>query len=237
MQGKGARRDPETRGGGHWWREVPQEGLGTWPLLGWKVQRKRETCGLIFCPIQKWGVCAFPKNTENTEKKAKGQGGRLLLSTPGAPGDVNRVFWEPLAQAAWPEPATKGHSQSGLIRTGAGALGAGQAHSGAPHNRALVGGSGGGLAGGSGASDSKTRARLLLALQPRADRKTDRGRQRDASLTVHGLFLEMGRLSCRLGAVSPAHLCPLDRSPKEAPSPSGAAQPPLHHHPPPAPRG
>lgn len=182
-------------------------------------------------------MCAcIPPKYRKHRGKGERAGRELPLSTPGAPGDVNQAFWEPLAQAAWPEPATKGHSQSGLIRTGAGALGAGRAHSGAPHNRALVGG-GGGVGAAPGASDSKTRARLLLALQPRADRKTDQGRQRDASLTVHGLFLEMGRLSCRLGAVSPAHLCPLDRSPKQAPSPSGAAQPPPDHHPPPAPRG
>lgn len=147
------------------------------------------------------------------------------MSTPGAPGDVNRAFWEPLAQAAWPEPATKGHSQSGLIRTGAGALDAGRALAGAPHNQALVGGGGGG-------------GRLPEPLIPRQERAcflpyspepTERQIGEDKEmlpLTVHGLFLEMGRLSCRLGAASPAHLCPLDRSPKEAPSPSGVAQPP-----------
>ena len=60
-------------------------------------------------------VCAFPPNTENTEKKAKGQGRRLPLSTPGAPGDVNRAFWEPLAQAAGPEPPQRATPRAGSL--------------------------------------------------------------------------------------------------------------------------
>ena len=140
--------------------------------------------------------------------------GRCESSLLGAPGTGSGAG-----------TATKGHSQSGLIRTGAGALDAGRALAGAPHNRALVGGGGGG-------------GRLPEPLIPRQERAcflpyspepTERQIGEDKEmlpLTVHGLFLEMGRLSCRLGAASPARLCPLDRSPKEAPSPSGAAQPP-----------
>lgn len=46
-----------------------------------------------------------------------------------------------------------------------------------------------------GASDSKTRACLLLALQPRSQRKRQIWEDKEMlPLTVDGLFLEMGRL-------------------------------------------
>lgn len=155
------------------------------------------------------------------------------MSTPGAPGDVNRVFWEPLAQAAWPEPATRATPRAGSLGQEPVCSGRGRPIPGAPHNRALVGAVAG-LAGSSGASDSKTRVRLLLALQPRADRKTDRGRQRGCFPDSARVISGNGSALLPSGCCQPCHLCPLDRSPKEAPSPSGAAQPP---QPPPAPRG
>lgn len=56
-------------------------GLGTWPSR-LEVQRKRETCCLIFCPIQKWGVCVHSQKYKKHREKAKDRAGGSLCPPP-----------------------------------------------------------------------------------------------------------------------------------------------------------
>lgn len=89
-------------------------------------------------------VCA--RSRKHRKKRRKGTAGasHCPISSERCEAAGKSSLLRALAQAAWPEPATKGHSQSGLIRerSRCGALRDGRAHSGPPDNRALVGGGG-----------------------------------------------------------------------------------------------
>lgn len=157
----------------------------------WPTRTEGATQGrnslLHFRSRYKSGVCVFQK----TQKKEKGQARSFPLSHE-LRGTLGSGEMEPsgaLAQAARPEPITKGHSQSGLIRQRTGQAGTFRA-------RTQSGPCGGRGAGARGASDSKTRVCLLTTLQP-GRRETERliwGDKETLPLTVDGLFLEMGRL-------------------------------------------
>lgn len=109
MWGRSQRTDGEgTRERRQWQkrREVPQEGLGkgegekrgTFPCQpGQKVLKGGETHFLIF-----W--------------RKGGWVGRVSHCPTGLLRDIKQPGNRALPRAMWPEPATKGHSQSGLIR-------------------------------------------------------------------------------------------------------------------------
>lgn len=96
----------------------PEEGEPSRPARREAAQRGRHWLFPLLSRIK--AVCALLK-TRETQKKEKGQGGSVPLSSQP---QETRSHWESEpsespARAAEPEPTTKGHSQSGLIRPGA----------------------------------------------------------------------------------------------------------------------
>lgn len=84
---------------------------------GEKVPREGNT---LLPPLSRKEVVCARLKTRETQKKEKGQGGSFPLSYQP---QETRSYWErepseSPARAAEPEPTTKGHSQSGLIRPG-----------------------------------------------------------------------------------------------------------------------
>lgn len=113
--------------------------------------------------VYKWCVC-LPENLESPAKGRKGRPGPGASHCPSSSEGGRETSPLRARRSSEAGTATKGHSPSGLIRQRSRALlGDRRAHSGPAHNRALVGAG----AGARGASDSKTRACLLIALQAR----------------------------------------------------------------------
>lgn len=122
-----------------------------------------------------------------------------------------------LARAAWPEPATKSHSQSGLIREqSAGDQRAGsELHTIGPLWLADL-----------GFLHERRPPSCLTTWEPTG--RQNRGDKETHALTAAALFLEMGRLSYEAATLSRcrgpwSHLSPSIQSTK-VPIPSGAAQ-------------
>lgn len=200
-----------------------------WGPPGQKALREGETRCFIFRPGIKVGRVHSRKHGKH--KKEKGQARSFPLSHQLG-GTLGSREMEPSES---PEPTTKGHSQSGLLtqrsRCPGAALARGQAGTFRPRTQSRP--CGGRGAGAPGASDSKTSACLLTALQAgrreTGDGKTDLGRQRDASPDSGWAIFGNGSTllgSCRLGATGLACICPLECSLKRLPPRLGRASTP-----------
>lgn len=170
---------------------------------GQKTRRDGETRCFVFGPGIKV-VHVHSRKHGKHGKHRKRRKGRLGASHCPASSKGHRAAgkWSllrALARAVWPEPTTKDHSQSGLIRQRsqcrARSLGDRRAHSGPAHNRALVGG--GGRVLREPLIPRQERASLLPYNPGDGRQETERLIWEDKEtlpLTVDGLFLEMGRL-------------------------------------------
>lgn len=227
-RGRSQERPARTRGRRQWWREVPQEGLeegeegeGSTPPPTCQ-DRGTERRNPLFNFLSHTKVmCAHSrKHVKHRKKRKSGAGASHCPTSSERWAAGNGALREPWP-AVWPEPPQRATPRMGSLGRGAGRSMVTAGHSG-PH-RTQLGPCGRQGAGCSQASDSKTRACLLIALQPRRQERQIWGDKEELPLTVDGLFLEMGRLFSIAAVSVPRALPasdPLNAAQKAPPTPN-----------------